>query len=92
MTLSKYVCIKHLNTTKRTTNNNNNNKTKFFLSFLVEDIIMSLVIIFLSYCIGCISTIGILICLYIRYGLYPPGPVIEQESFQKFHPLSEVSK
>ncbi len=51
---------------------------------------MSLVIIFLSYCIGCVSTIGILICLYIRYGLYQPGPVFEQESFQTFHPLSEV--
>jgi hypothetical protein len=52
---------------------------------------MSLVIILLSYFIGCISTIGILICLYIRYGLYPSGPIFEQESFQTFHPLSEVS-
>ena len=53
---------------------------------------MSLMIICLSYCFGCLSTIGILIYLYLRYGLHRPGPVFEQEPFQTFHPLSEVSR
>lgn len=67
-----------------------------FCSFsIVQDgaeVIMSLVIIGLSYFIGCISTIGIVICLFLRYGFPRAGTIVEQEQFQTAHPLSEVNR
>jgi hypothetical protein len=66
----------------------------FLMFSLVEDgsiETMFLFIVFVSYLIGCISTIVILICLYIRFGLYPPGTIVEQKQYQTFHPLPVVS-
>lgn len=47
--------------------------------------------IILSYLIGCLSIIVILIFLCIQYGFYAPGEVHEQEQYQTFHPILEVS-
>jgi len=52
---------------------------------------MFLFIICLGYLLGCVSTIAIFIFLYVRYGLYPPKTIVQQEQYQTFQPLSEVS-
>ena len=56
-----------------------------------EELNMSLLIIFLSYIIGCISIIAISICLYLWFGVYPRRAIVEQEQFQTSHPFSEVN-
>jgi hypothetical protein len=68
--------------------------TFVFSCSIVEDglkIPMFLFIIFLSYLLGCVTIIALLIYLYVRYGLYPIGTIVEQEQYQTFHPLPEVS-
>jgi hypothetical protein len=53
---------------------------------------MFLLIIILSYLLGCASTIALLLYLYTRYALYTP-PVIDDkhdEQYQQFHALPEV--
>ena len=52
---------------------------------------MFLVIIFLSYLLGCASTIALIVYLYRRYGLDLPGTIAEQEQYQTFQPIPEVS-
>ncbi|CAF1056013.1 unnamed protein product [Rotaria sordida] len=49
-------------------------------------------IIFLSYLLGCLSTIALFICLLIRYGLYSPGTIFSEEQYQKVRPLSEYDE
>jgi hypothetical protein len=54
---------------------------------------MFLLLILLSYLLGCASTIALLLYLYTRYALY--SPVIneqQEEQYQTFHPLPEVSE
>jgi len=52
---------------------------------------ISLVIISLSYLLGCVSTIALSVYLYIRYGLGSPETIPEKKQYQTFHPLPEVS-
>lgn len=54
---------------------------------------MFLLLILLSYLLGCASTIALLLYLYTRYALYSPAPIDEQqeEQYPTFHPLAEVS-
>lgn len=54
---------------------------------------MLLVIILISYILGCASTIGLLIYLYTRYAFNQPTPFTEQEQeqFETFQPLTDVS-
>ena len=54
---------------------------------------MFLLLILLSYLLGCASTIALLLYLYTRYALY--SPVINEqheEQYQTFHALPEVSE
>jgi hypothetical protein len=53
---------------------------------------MFLLIIILSYLLGCASTIALLLYLYTRYALYSPAIIDEkqEEQYQTFHPLPEV--
>lgn len=54
---------------------------------------MFVLIILLSYLLGCASTIALLLYLYTRYALYSPVINNEQqdeEQYQAFHPLPEV--
>ncbi len=55
---------------------------------------MFLLIIILSYLLGCASTIALLLYLYTRYALYSPTVIDQQqeEQYQTFHPLPEVSQ
>jgi len=55
---------------------------------------MFLLIILLSYLLGCASTIALLLYLYTRYALYSPVIINEQqeEQYQTFQPLPEVSE
>ena len=53
---------------------------------------MYLLIILLSYLLGCASTIVLLVYLYMRYGLKSPVTINEHEQYQVFHPISEVSR
>ncbi|CAF2131775.1 unnamed protein product [Rotaria magnacalcarata] len=52
---------------------------------------MLLLIILLSYILGCASTIAVLLYLYTSYAFSPPVVVNEQEDeqFETFHPLPE---
>ena len=54
---------------------------------------MFLLIILLSYLLGCASTVALLLYLYTRYALYSPVVLEEpqQEQYEAFHPLPEVS-
>jgi hypothetical protein len=55
---------------------------------------MFLLIILLSYLLGCASTIALLLYLYTRYALYSPVTINEQQEaqYQTFQPLSEVNE
>ena len=55
---------------------------------------MFLLIILLSYLLGCASTIALLLYLYTRYALHTPAVIDEQqeEQYSTFHPLPEVSE
>jgi len=48
-------------------------------------------LVIFSYFLGCLSTIVILIGLYICFGLSSRGPVMKAEQYQTFHPIGEVS-
>ncbi|UJR20987.1 hypothetical protein I4U23_024089 [Adineta vaga] len=50
---------------------------------------MFLLIVLLSYVLGCATTIAILIYLYIRYGLGPRETIPEQNQYQTFQPIPE---
>ena len=52
---------------------------------------MFIAIVFLSYAFGCATTIALLVYLYMRRGLSQPGPIAEQNQYQTFQPLPEVS-
>lgn len=55
---------------------------------------MFILIILLSYLLGCASTIALLLYLYTRYALHTPAVIDEQqeEQYSTFHPLPEVSE
>ncbi len=55
---------------------------------------MFLLIILLSYLLGCASTIALLLYLYTRYALHSPVVISEQQEdqYQSFHALPEVSQ
>ena len=55
---------------------------------------MFLLLILLSYLLGCASTIALLLYLYTRYALHSPAVIDEQqeEQYPTFHPLPEVSE
>ncbi|CAF3395606.1 unnamed protein product [Rotaria sp. Silwood1] len=46
-------------------------------------------IIFLSYLLGCASTIAVCICLFILYGIYSPGTIFAEEQYPTVRPLSQ---
>ncbi|CAF2160450.1 unnamed protein product [Rotaria magnacalcarata] len=50
---------------------------------------MFLLVIIASYFFGCLSTIALVICLFLRFGLYAPGTVFEEEQFQTCQQLAE---
>ena len=54
---------------------------------------MYLLIIILSFLLGCISTLALLLYLYSRYVLYSPKTVSEppDEQYEPYQPLPEVS-
>lgn len=101
------VCVCKQNFEYKQTNNKNwknireiDKKICFFLFF--EDEIgvwyfqyatMILLIILLSYILGCASTIALLLYLYTSYAFSPPVIANEEndQQFEPFHPLPEVS-
>ncbi|CAF2410288.1 unnamed protein product [Rotaria sp. Silwood2] len=50
---------------------------------------MLVLVIFLSYLLGCASTIALCICLFLRYGFYSPETIFAEEQYQTVHPLSQ---
>ncbi|CAF3421485.1 unnamed protein product [Rotaria sp. Silwood1] len=50
---------------------------------------MLILVIFLSYLLGCASTIAVCICLFILYGIYSPGTIFAEEQYPTVRPLSQ---
>ena len=50
-----------------------------------------LIIIFLSYSLGCITTIAFSLWLFLYNGFHLSEPIDEQEQYQNFHPLTTVN-